>query len=121
MVRYSPTPAASTRWRSTGSIIVDTGAMRRALNVVVMVASWDIVPVGSLARSFGTVVTLSSPLSPGRVAGCHLLQGGSFVSTIRERGSLGRTVATQKLDFCFEESPGSMDKLPGNAWAPFTR
>src|ERR1019366_321152 len=62
MVRYSPTPAASTRWRSTGSIIVDTGPMRRALNVVVMVASWDIVPVGSLARSFGTVVTLSSPL-----------------------------------------------------------
>src|ERR1019366_6111789 len=35
----------STRWRSTGSIIVDTGAMRRALDVVVMVASWEGVPL----------------------------------------------------------------------------
>jgi len=38
-----------------------------------------------------------------------------------ERNSLGRTVATQWIDFCFEESPGSMDTLPGNAWAPVTR
>src|ERR1019366_180883 len=118
MVRYSPTPAASTRWRSTGSIIVDTGAMRRALDVVVMIASWGVVSFGYLARSFAFVVTLSSPLPTGRRANCHLLQIGSFGSTIRAGGSLGRTVATQKLDFCFEESPGSMDRLPGNAWAP---
>ena len=40
------------------------------------------------------------------------------VASFGEGDSLGRTVARQKQDFCLEESPGSMDKLPGNAWAP---
>jgi hypothetical protein len=33
-------------------------------------------------------------------------------------GLLGRTVAMQEYIFCVEESPGSMDTLPGNTWAP---
>ena len=34
-------------------------------------------------------------------------------------GILGWTVAMRRNDVRIEESPGSLDKLPGNAWAPF--
>jgi hypothetical protein len=59
----------------------------------------DAVRVGSLSRR-------------ANVRGRRYLSNGE---------SLGRTVASQEQEPCAEESPGSLDKLPGNAWAPLAR
>ena len=45
-----------------------------------------------------------------------MLRGSFALSLVRE--FLGRTVATREYDARIEESPGSMGRLPGNAWAP---
>jgi hypothetical protein len=81
------------------------------------------VAIGYRVRRFALVVTAASRSVPARSHARHAknLQSRPFGSNIRQRSSLGRTVATQWLDFCFEESPGSMDTLPGNAWAPLIR
>lgn len=70
------------------------------------------------ARRLGVTLPFFAPLRVLYTVSCADRPQSDYLT---DGDSLGRTVASQRLDFCAEESPGSMDTLPGNAWAPRER